>query len=98
MEKVYSVYFTPSSALAAEEQAGRARPVPHALLHRLRGTIDWCVEHRWKVISPPPWLRAQRGQLRFIPKQFSRFHRLELMVKLWLPKAQLRRHRGRGSA
>ncbi|MDE0853664.1 MAG: efflux RND transporter permease subunit [Nevskia sp.] len=85
-----SVYFTPFIGhwlLKAHPQEA------HELFHtpfyrRLRRIIDWCVEHRWKVIV----LTAAAFVLsvfsfRFIPQQFfPDSTRLELMADLWLPE------------
>jgi len=85
-----SVYFTPYIGhwlLKAHPQE------VHDLFHtpfytRLRRLIDWCVEHRWKVIIATGLaFGLSVFSFAFIPKQFfPDSTRLELMVKLWLPE------------
>ncbi len=85
-----SVYFTPFIGhwlLKAHPQEA------HDLFHtpfyrRLRGVIDWCVEHRWKVIVvTAAAFVLSVFSFRFIPQQFfPDSTRLELMADLWLPE------------
>ncbi|MDB5987812.1 MAG: cation/multidrug efflux pump [Nevskia sp.] len=72
----------------------RAHPESaHDLFHtpfyqRLRRGLDWCVEHRRKVIVMTLIAFVLGvGSFRFIPQQFfPDSTRLELMVDLWLPE------------
>jgi multidrug efflux pump subunit AcrB len=85
-----SVYFTPFIGhWLLKEHPQEVHDLFHTPFYsRLRRAIDWCVEHRWKVIV----LTAAAFVLsvfsfRFIPQQFfPDSTRLELMMQLWLPE------------
>ncbi|MFI4982848.1 MAG: efflux RND transporter permease subunit, partial [Nevskiales bacterium] len=85
-----SVYFTPFIGhWLLKEHKQDAHDLFHTPFYRrLRGIIDWCVEHRWKVIvATAAAFVLSVISFGFIPKQFfPDSTRLELMVKMWLPE------------
>jgi len=88
---IASVYVTPYLGmwLLKERPAGEHHELYDTRFYRrLRGVIDWCVEHRVIVIAVTG-LAFVLGvaSFRYIPKQFfPASTRTELMVDLWLPE------------
>jgi len=85
-----SVYFTPFIGYwLLKAHPEEARDLFHTPFYRrLRGIINWCVEHRWTVIVLTAVAFALSVfSFRFIPQQFfPDSTRLELMADLWLPE------------